>query len=217
MYSNKKKNFAIIIQARLNSTRLPYKILLPLNQNTILEHLISRLNSMGFKKNLFVTIPSNKENKFLRLYLKKRKIKFFTGPESNLIERYSRVCRKIKYLYIIRLTADNPFIDKKLIELAIKTHLEQDCRVSSTRWVKKNKIIRYFPKGQSIDIFDRDLLLSIRENNYNNFDKEHVITYLQKNFKFNKINNKKLKSKFKYNNYSIDNINDYIRLNNLIN
>ena len=50
MYSNKKKNFAIIIQARLNSTRLPYKILLPLNQNTILEHLISRLNSMGFKK-----------------------------------------------------------------------------------------------------------------------------------------------------------------------
>lgn len=212
MYKLKKENFAIIIQARLTSTRLPNKIILPFNKSTVLEYLIKRLKLMGFNKNLFITIPNNKANNFLKYYLYKKKIKFFTGPENNLIQRYINVCKNIKHKYIIRLTADNPLIEKKILHFAINNHIQKKNKVSSTRFVKKNKIIRYFPKGQSIDIFNRDIFLSIKDKKINNFDKEHVISYFQKKFKFNKISNNKLKMTFKFKNYSIDTIEDYFRL-----
>ncbi|MGB1043395.1 MAG: cytidylyltransferase domain-containing protein, partial [Tenacibaculum sp.] len=80
-------SIGIIIQARVGSTRLPNKIILPIEREfTFLDLLLSKI-----KKN-FPTIPiilatsKNKENEILKKYAEKNKVGFFKGEENNVLK-----------------------------------------------------------------------------------------------------------------------------------
>ena len=67
----------LIVQARLNSNRLPSKVLLKIGNKTILEIINSRLKKIKLIDKIVYAIPKSKNNLKLFNFLKKKKIEHF--------------------------------------------------------------------------------------------------------------------------------------------
>ena len=84
------------------------------------------------KNTIIVAIPKNKKNIDLEKTLKKSKHKVFKGHEENVLKRYYDAAKKYKADIIIRITADCPFVDSKIIDKLIKILIEKLDYVSNT-------------------------------------------------------------------------------------
>ena len=107
---------AIILQARITSSRLKNKVLKKINGKTIIEIMISRLKFSRFYNSIIVAIPNNKKNLHLYEFLKKKGINVQKGSENNVLDRYYQIAKKNKIKNIIRLTSDCPLVDYKIVE-----------------------------------------------------------------------------------------------------
>ena len=147
-----------IVQARVTSTRLPKKVFLRYNGVSVLEHIYSRLSQSKYLNKVIFAIPSNKKNMILRNYLKKKDIPFIVGPEINVLKRFYKVCKILNPKIIIRVTADCPLIDFKLMDNMIKKFL-----VKKKFDFLSNSITRTYPDGLDIEIFKNDNLFESYE------------------------------------------------------
>ena len=111
------KNLAIV-QARIGSTRLPFKVLKKIGRKSVIEILLDRLLESKKTDKVIVAIPK-KNNSVLKKLLIKNKINFFAGSEKNVLERYYKAALKFKGKNIIRITSDCPLIDAKLTSFLI--------------------------------------------------------------------------------------------------
>ena len=113
------KKTLIIIQARMGSKRLPGKMMLKLDNYSILEWVIKRIKKVKNKTDILIaTTKEKKDNKICKI-AKKNKIKFFRGPTHDVLKRFYLAAKKFKPKFVVRVCADNPFIDSNEIDLLI--------------------------------------------------------------------------------------------------
>ena len=72
-----KKKIICIIQARVNSSRLPGKILLPVLDRQLLKLTIERINQSKFVEEVILLIPDASTDDILESFAIDEKIKFF--------------------------------------------------------------------------------------------------------------------------------------------
>ena len=100
------------------------------------------------------------------------------GPELNVLKRFYKVCNILNPKIIIRITADCPLIDFKLMDKMIKKFLEK-----KEYDFLSNTLTRTYPDGLDIEIFKKKVLTKTFRKVKDNFDKEHVTPYMKRNFK----------------------------------
>ena len=109
-----------IIQCRLGSKRLKKKALLKLGKHTIFEWVIRRVKKSKQINKIVLATSKKKDNEKLILIAKKLKIDFFRGSENNVFSRFYKISKIYKPKFIVRICADNPFIDAKEIDKVVK-------------------------------------------------------------------------------------------------
>lgn len=189
----KKKNFAIIIQARLTSSRLKEKILKKiLGNQTLIDYLVKRLLLVFKEQNIIFAIAKNKNNHKILRILKKYNIKCFVGSEKNVLNRYLNCAVKYKIDNIIRVTSDCPFVDPYLINKMLKYYKKSryDYLANTLPEYKKK-----YPDGSDIEIFSYKVLKKISKDTLSRADKEHVTNKL---WSSKIIKNKLFLSKYDY-------------------
>ena len=196
----------IFLQARMSSRRLPGKVLLKLNNKTILDHIIFNLKKIKFKKKIIVLTSKNKSDNKIVSHCKKKKILFFRGSLNNVYKRYFDAVKKFKTEMFVRINGDSPLIQTKIIEKAIQIYKKNKYDIVTN--CKK----RTFPKGQSVEIIRSSVFLKNYKYIKTKQHKEHIFLYFySKNNKF-KIYNIKANKNNRNINQSIDTFEDYIRL-----
>ena len=168
----------VIVQARSNSDRFPKKVLHKVYGRTLIEHIILKVNKSKNVSNIVVATSKYKSDDLLVDNLKKKKIKYFRGSLNNVAKRLLNVAEKYKKKYFIRINADSPLIDFKLIDLSIKIlkksfHKEYD--------LITNAFPRSFPSGQSVEIIKTETLKKNIQK-MNKSELEHVTKYFYKNY-----------------------------------
>ena len=109
----------IIIQARSSSKRFKGKILKSFNQKRLIFNVVDNLKKLEkINKIIVATSTNNSDNQLCKL-LKKNKISFVRGSENNVYKRFRQCCVQNKCDYLIRISADSPFINSKLIQKMI--------------------------------------------------------------------------------------------------
>ena len=79
------KNIVCIVQARMNSKRLPGKVLMKLNKRfNTLEFLIFRLKKSKEISKIIVACTKNKRDEKNNKIFKKNEDRFFRGSENNV-------------------------------------------------------------------------------------------------------------------------------------
>ena len=104
----------IIIQARTGSTRLPQKMIKSfLGDQTVLDILLTRLKKIGnqFVDNIIVATSDNPNDDAIEKICQSHNIPVFRGSENDVLQRFIDTADKYNADKIIRICADNVFLD----------------------------------------------------------------------------------------------------------
>lgn len=192
-----------IVQARLNSTRLPNKILFKIKNKTMIEIIYKRLKKSKTLNDIIFAIPDDKKNKKLENLLKNLKIKYFKGSNSNVLERYYQTATNFGAKNIVRVTSDCPLIDTTILDKMVRIFKKKNIDYIS------NNNPPSFPHGMDLEIFKYKVLNKAFHKAKSKRDKEHVTYYITRNKRKFKIKNFKNKINLSKIRITLDYLNDY--------
>jgi spore coat polysaccharide biosynthesis protein SpsF len=158
-----------VIQARLTSSRLPGKVMMPLPfpaGKPLIEYLYEKLSKASVLNQVVVAIPKGPEQEILRNFLRQQNMEMVEGSEEDVLSRFVLAAEKFQPKTIVRITADNPFIDLQMLEDALQKHLRSGVDYTVTEWL---------PYGMNIEIMDAISLRKLHVwKEINAHDREHV-------------------------------------------
>jgi spore coat polysaccharide biosynthesis protein SpsF len=157
-----------IIQARMQSKRLPGKSILPVVGKPLITHVIERTRAMkGVDCVVVATCAGNDD---LVKCARDSGAETFVGSEHNVLERYTFAAREFGGDYIVRVTGDNPFTDAEFGSEAVAFALETGSDLSS---------LSGLPLGVGVEIIKRTALESAFNESSTPYHFEHVSPFIK--------------------------------------
>ena len=205
-----QNKIAIFLAARSGSTRLPNKHFLEINSNLrVIDLCILRLKKTKLVNKIFLCTTKKKEDDKFKDVCKLYKIELFRGSTNNVAKRIIDCAKENSIKTIVRITADCPIIDPKLIDECIKLHFKKKSDYTS------NILNLTFPDGLDVEVIDLNILIKSQKISKSKYNKEHVTFFVKKSKLFKKHNYKNF---IDYSNrrWTLDNLKDYFFLKKII-
>jgi spore coat polysaccharide biosynthesis protein SpsF len=158
-----------ILQARLNSTRLPGKVLLPLAGAPMILRQVERVRRATAIDQLLVATSDQPSDDPLAMILRSAGVEVFRGPLDDVLARFIGALDAWPADHVVRLTGDCPLIDPELIDATVALHLEAGADYTQNRLVDKG-----FPKGQDVEVITAAALRRAAETATTPQEHEHV-------------------------------------------
>lgn len=163
---------AVIVQARLGSTRLPGKVLKELCGKPILWHVWNRLSKAINVDDIIVATTILPEDDLIQSFCEENNIAYYRGSSNDVLSRYLETAIKYNIETIVRITADCPVIDPIILGQMIETYRKEKPDYLS------NCITRTFPRGLDAEIFSISALETANNNATLDFEREHVTPFI---------------------------------------
>lgn len=155
----------------------------------LLSHIIERLTKVVLKEKIVLLIPTNDSE--IRQYAIDNSIHYFEGSEEDVRDRFIQAGKKFNAENIIRLTADNPFIDLEYLDLLMEAFENPEIEIASFEGL---------PIGMGVEIFRMSAIEKAPSNGIEQRHREHVSLHLKETneFRFENLEqcSQKKKSKF---------------------
>lgn len=203
-----------IIQARIGSTRLPYKMLLSLKGHPIIEWVLTRTSKSKKLDQIIVAIPDTQENDILETIIRDLGFSTFRGSEQNVLDRFYQCAKYTKASHIVRICADNPLICPKEIDNLIDFYFRNPCDYAYNHIPKNNQ----YPDGLGAEIVGFDILERISVEAKSQNEHEHCLSYITNNptfFTIKTFDPPNPKIAFPTLKFDIDTFSDYCLLHSL--
>ena len=162
----------MVIQARMESTRLPGKSMMKLAGKPLVGRILERVKRCKKVDEIVLAIPDNKSNICLRDLANYYDIKCFLGSESNLVNRYYKAAFLSNADVVVRLPADNPVPEPDEIDRIIEYHCNLKKRGFTSNLASINN--SGYPDGIGAEVFDFSLLSEINNNKKTLTQMEHL-------------------------------------------
>lgn len=114
-----------VIQCRLNSKRCNQKMLLPCwNDQPLISCVLRRVQASRRLEDIVVAMPSADKKSELTAVLARETNppKYFYGSEADVVSRIIDAAESVNATHIVRICADNPFVDPYLIDDLVSMH-----------------------------------------------------------------------------------------------
>ena len=103
-----------IIQARIGSTRLPGKVLLPLGDSDVLAYAVARSRSVPGNDETVVATSVEEPDNAIENWCRGREVPCFRGSEEDVLAWYYECAKAYGADAVIRVTGDCPFVEYRL-------------------------------------------------------------------------------------------------------
>ncbi len=176
---------AIIVQARMNSSRLPGKIFLPVMGRPILEYQFERLKRVRAADKIVIATTENPVDQVIVDLALRHGFHCFRGSETDVLSRYYHAAREVGATTVVRCNSDCPLIDPEVVDLIITTYKRQEHFYDYV----SNILQPTFPTGMHTEVFSIESLATAYFNARDELDREHVTPFI-----YNSQNNFRLKN-----------------------
>ncbi len=170
----KKPNIGVIVQARMTSRRFPGKSMALLLGKPVLERVLERVITIPNTKTV-LAVPDTSESEPMLDLASKMGVDNFCGSELNVLNRFLNASKFFKFDYIVRITADCPFIDPRVCQECINLLLFRKLDYCSNIFPN-----RTFPQGLDCEVFTFDCLDAAHQEAAGPYDLEHVTPWMQR-------------------------------------
>ena len=171
-------NIVALVQARMGSTRLPNKVMMPIGGTPMIELLLSRLSRSKEISKIIVATSVDQRNLPLIAHVKSVGFECEQGSENDVLDRYLQAAKKHNADIVVRITGDCPLVDPVLVDEVIRQFKAADvdyfCNTSPPT----------FPDGLDIEVFSFEALKYCAQVTTESFDREHVTPYISSSGKF---------------------------------
>ncbi|KIL99151.1 spore coat polysaccharide biosynthesis protein spsF [Paramagnetospirillum magnetotacticum MS-1] len=165
---------AVIVQARMGSTRLPGKILMPLGGMSALAQCLRRCASIPGIDRVVCAIPEGEDEAPVVAEAIRCGALVARGPSADVLKRYALAAELAEADVVMRVTSDCPLLDPDLcgnMLAKLKTEgLDFCCNNTPPSW----------PHGLDAEVFTRALLMEADRTATEPFEREHVTPWMRK-------------------------------------
>lgn len=166
-----------VVQARMGSTRLGGKVLLPAAGKPLLEHLFDRLAMSRELAGAVLATTTDPRDDVLALFAETRGIPHVRGSEQDVLSRYALAMRTYDLRIVVRVTSDCPLIDPGILDHVVRTYLD---RADQLDYVS-NMHPPTYPDGLDVEVIPRASLERADREATQPHEREHVTPYIWDN------------------------------------
>lgn len=136
-----------ILQARMSSTRLPGKVLMPIQRQPMIVRQIERVSRAQRIDKLVVATSDRPEDDAIEAAMRREGIAVFRGSLDNVQQRFIGALNAHPADHVVRLTADCPLADPTLIDATINL-----CLSKGADYVSNTPEGHAHPKGTDVEV-----------------------------------------------------------------
>ena len=162
-----------IIQARMNSKRLPGKVMADLSGKSVLEQMIRRVKRSKQIDQIVVATTANQKDDIIDSTLGRLGISVYRGDEEDVLGRFLAVANSESATAVVRLTGDCPLIDPEVVDRVVNAYKH------GTFDYVSNCDDRTYPDGLDTEIFSYQSLVEADRYATDKFSREHVTPYMR--------------------------------------
>ena len=160
------------IEARMDSSRLPGKILKEAVGRPLLELMVERVRRSKLIHEVVVATTVEPNDAATEQACKKMGVSYFRGSNEDVLERVLKAAQTHQADLIVELTGDCPLIDPAMIDHVIRFYLDRSLDYVS------NCLERTFPRGTEVQVFSVKVLEDVARRTQDAADHEHVSLYI---------------------------------------
>ena len=172
----------IIVQARMNSTRLPGKVMREICGVPMLLLLLARLKRVACAHAIVLATTNAASDLPLVDRLTVEGFNIFVGSEENVLERYYLAATHYNADIIVRITGDCPLVDPRIVDDIIIQFKQSKLDYLA------NTISPTYPDGLDVEVFSFAALRRAYENASQRYELEHVTPFMRETGNFNVAN-----------------------------
>lgn len=173
---------AVIVQARMTSTRLPGKVLMKLAGKSVLYHVLSRCRAIAGVDAVCCAVPNTRESAPIVAEAERLGVGVFRGSEHDVLDRYYQAAKVLDADVVLRVTSDCPLIDPSVCAevLALRATESADyaCNNMPPSW----------PHGLDCEAITYAWLERSAREARKKFEREHVTQYVRNHSEARKAN-----------------------------
>jgi spore coat polysaccharide biosynthesis protein SpsF len=169
-----------IIQARMQSTRLPGKVLMPMpfaGDKNILWQIVNQLRKSKFVSKIVIATSKCKTDDEIASFCERNHVLVYRGDEDDVHSRFFDILKNSSYNSAVRVTGDNPIIDYEYLDIVLQNHIDTHSDYSFTTDL---------PIGMNFEVFDVKAFLGMSTLQLSCEEKEHVTLRFKSENTFNK-------------------------------
>ena len=192
-----------VIQARMGSSRLKGKVMMEILDNPLIYYVIKRAYSAENIDEVIVATTNKKEDDTIEEFCNNMNIKVYRGSENDVLDRYYKCAKRYNLEHIVRITADCPLIDPKIIDKVVGVYTSGDYDYVT------NTLPPTFPDGMDVEVISFEAISAAWRNAKWLSEREHVTTFIRERPHIFKIKNVKNEENLSHIRLTVDRIEDY--------
>lgn len=200
-----------IIQARMGSSRLPGKVMKEILGKPMLWHLINRIKRSDYIDKIIIATSEKERDKPIIELAEDLGIDSYAGSEEDALDRYYQAAKEYIADIVVRITADCPLIDPKLVDRIISYYLANRDELD---YVHSGLS---FPDGiAECEVFSFSILEKAWKEARLASEREHVTPYIWKNPDIFRIDTVENEDDLSYMRLVVDDEKDFLMVSEII-
>jgi len=178
--TGEKMRIVATVEARMTSSRLPGKVLLPVKGRPLLEYVVRRVKRVPSVQEIVLATTVNGADDPLCELAEGCGIKCFRGSEEDVMMRIIGAAESVNADIVVEITGDCPVIDPLVIEHAIQMFLRNACDYVCNVGIAENNVNVYsYPNGMDTQVYELATLKRSAEMTTDPADREHVTLHIR--------------------------------------
>jgi spore coat polysaccharide biosynthesis protein SpsF len=164
---------AVVVQARIGSTRLPGKTLMPLRSTTVLEEVLRRCQAVPGSNIVVCAIPDDPQDNPVVSMAARAGAVVVRGSAEDVLGRYLTAAETVNADVVMRVTSDCPLIDPQVCGEVLTMREAEDADYAC------NNMPPSFPHGLDCEAFTMEALRRAASQARGVDEREHVTPWLR--------------------------------------
>ncbi|HWZ16746.1 MAG TPA: glycosyltransferase family protein [Mucilaginibacter sp.] len=179
------KKTVIVVQARMSSSRLPGKVMLPVLDKTLLYRMIERLRMIRNQAHIIIATSQESADDMIEQEALAMNVDCFRGSLNNLLDRHYQAAKQAGASIVLKIPSDCPLIDPAIIDEVLDVYFNDPIKYDYI----SNLHPATFPDGNDVEIMTMDCLEKTWREAKRPLELEHTTPYIWENQDKFKIGN----------------------------
>ena len=167
--------FAVIVQARMGSSRCPGKVMMDLGGEPCLKRCLDRCDKIPGTDFVVVAVPDCPHDDDVAKAADSWGYAVVRGSETDVLSRYAKAAREVEADAVMRVTSDCPMIDPDICGETIRFWQQSGADYGC------NNMPPGFPHGLDCEVFDAYALFAAEDLAKDPYEQEHVTPWIRTN------------------------------------
>jgi spore coat polysaccharide biosynthesis protein SpsF len=164
----------IVVQARMSSTRLPGKVMLPILGKSLLFRMIERLQMISHNAQIVIAASDVKADDIIEHEARQMGLACYRGSVNDLLDRHYQVARKYNAEVVLKTPSDCPLIDPRIIDQTLDFFFAHPGEFDYV----SNLHPATFPDGNDVEIMTMDCIEKTWNEAKKLLEREHTTPYI---------------------------------------